>query len=228
MAPSPKPVPDNSAHSVAPCRSSCATPGRSGRREASTDSHAGTSGNGSSCGAGGGGSGASATTFSARSSVPRRRSKRDDGVDDAVPLQVLRCLNAFGKRLAVEVLVDARAEESDERARLRDRDVSQRPPRREHAAGGRVPQVDQVGEMRALVQLDGGGDLDHLQERDSALLHAGAARARRRQQRQPFGGRPRDGGGDPFGRGHPDRTGEEVELARHHRHAPPEDAALAR
>ena len=80
--------------------------------------------------------------------------------------------------------------------------------------------------MRALVQLDGRGDLHHLQERDRALLHAGAARARRRQQRQPFGGRPLDGHGDPLGRRHPDRAGEEVELARHHRDPPAEDAAL--
>ena len=94
-----------------------------------------------------------------------------------------------GKRLAVELLVDPRAEEPDQRARLGGGDVAQRTPRREHPAGGRVAQVHQVGQMRLLVQADGRGDLDHLQERDGALLHAGAARTRRRQQRQPLGGR---------------------------------------
>ena len=86
-----------------------------------------------------------------------------------------------------------------------------------------MAQVDQVGQVRLLVQRDGRGDLDHLQERDGALLHAGAARARRRQQRQPFGGRALHGGGDALGRGHADRAGQEVELAGHHR----EVAALA-
>ena len=44
--------------------------------------------------------------------------------------------------------------------------------------------------MCPLVQFDGGGDLDHLQERDRALLHAGATRTRRREQRQPLDRRP--------------------------------------
>ena len=55
----------------------------------------------------------SATTFSVRSSVVRSRSERHHAVDDAVPLQVLRRLDAGRERLAVQVLVDPRAEESD-------------------------------------------------------------------------------------------------------------------
>ena len=35
------------------------------------------------------------------------------------------------------------------------------------------------------------------------------------------------GGRDPFGGGHPDRAGQEVELARHHSDAPSEDGAFA-
>ena len=103
---------------------------------------------------------------------------RDDAVDDAVPVQVLRGLDARRERLAVEVLVDPRPEEADQRARLGGGDVAQRPPRREHPAGRRVPQIHQVGQMRLLVQFDRGGDLDHLQEGDRALLHAGAAGTR--------------------------------------------------
>ena len=142
-------------------------------------------------------------------------------------LQVLRGLDAGGKRFAVEVLVDPRAEKPDQRTRLGRGDVPERTPGGEHPAGGRVAQVHQVRQMRPLVQFDGRGDLDHLQERDGALLHAGAARARRRQQRQPLGRRPLHRGGDPLGGGHPDRAGQEVELAGHQRHAAAEDRALA-
>ncbi|ETB14765.1 hypothetical protein O972_17200 [Mycobacterium avium subsp. avium 10-9275] len=144
-----------------------------------------------------------------------------------MPLQVLRGLDALGERLAVELLVDPRAQEADQRARLGDRDMTQRTPRREHPAGGRIAQINQVGQVRLLVQADGRRDLHHLQERDRALLHPGAARARRGQQRQPLGRRPLHRGGDPFGRGHPDRAAEKAELAHHHRDPATEDAALA-
>lgn len=60
------------------------------------------------------------------------------------------------------------------------------------------------------VQFDSRGNLDHLQERDRALLHAGTAGARRRQQRQPFGRRALHRSGDPFGRGHADRAARNV------------------
>ena len=142
-------------------------------------------------------------------------------------LQVLGGLDAGRERFAVELLVDPRTEETDQRARLGDGDVAQRAPRREHPAGRRVAQVDQIGQVGLLVQGDGRGDLDHLQERDGALLHPGATGARRRQQRQPLGGGALDRGGDPLGRGDPDRAGQEVELADHHRHPAPEHPALA-
>ena len=59
-------------------------PGRSGRREATTESQAGTSGIGSAGGAAGGAPGGSAMTVSARSSVGRSASSGDHAVDDAV------------------------------------------------------------------------------------------------------------------------------------------------
>ncbi len=74
VASSPRPVPDSSTRSDVPCRNRYPTPGRSGRRDASTDSHAGTSGTGAASGNGGGTSGGSATTFSVRSSVERNAS----------------------------------------------------------------------------------------------------------------------------------------------------------
>lgn len=151
----------------------------------------------------------------------------DHAVDHPVPLQVLRGLDPGGKRFAVELLVDARAQETDQRAGLGDGDVSQRAPRREHPAGGRIAQVDQVGQVCLLVQGDGCGDLDHLQECDCAFLHAGAAGARRRQQRQPLRRCTLHRGGDPFGRRHTDRAAEEAEFTDHHRYAATEDPALS-
>ena len=81
--------------------------------------------------------------------------------------------------------------------------------------------------MRMLVLLHGGGDLDHLQERDRALLHPGTARARRGQQRQPLAGGAFHRRGDPFCCRHADGPGEEVELARDDRDATPVHPALS-
>ena len=131
------------------------------------------------------------------------------------------------ERLAVEMLVDPRAEKPHQRARLGRGDVTERTPAGEHPAGGRMAQIDQIRQMRPLVQLHGRRDLDHLQERDGALLHAGAARARRRQQRQALARGPLDGGGDPLRGGDPDRAGQEVELAGHQRHGAAEHGAHA-
>ena len=158
---------------------------------------------------------------------PAQLVERDDAVDDPVPLQVLRGLDAGREWFAIEQLIHPGSEEADQSARFGDGDMSQRAPRREHPAGGRVAQVDQVGQVRPFVESDGRGDLHHLQKRDRALLHAGPAGARRGQQGQPLGGCPFHGGGDSFGRGHPDRAAEEVEFADHHRNATPEDAPLA-
>ncbi len=152
----------------------------------------------------------------------------DHTVDHPVALQVLRGLDAGRKGLVVQQLVHPRTEKPDQGAWLGHGDVAQRSPRRKDAAGGRIAQVDQVGEMRLPVQLDGRGDLHHLQKRDRALLHAGAAGARRRQQRQPLGSRALHSGGDPFGGGHADRAGEEAEVADHHRDPPSKHAPFAR
>jgi hypothetical protein len=55
-----------------------------------------------------------------------------------------------------------------------------------------MPQVDQVGQMSGLVRGDRRGDLHHLQERDGAFLHAGAAGGGRGNYRQALGGGPFD------------------------------------
>ena len=84
---------------------------------------------------------------------------RDDAVDEAVGVEVLRGLHALGERPVVERLVDPRPEEADQRTRLGDGHVAERAPGRHHAAGGRVPQVDEVGQPGLLVRRDRRGDL---------------------------------------------------------------------
>jgi len=53
-----------------------------------------------------------------------------------------------------------------------------------------MAQVDEIGQVRPLVQFDGRRDLDHLQERDGSLLHTGAARARDASSGSRSAGRP--------------------------------------
>ncbi len=144
---------------------------------------------------------------------------RQDRVDDAVGVEVLRGLDAVGERPAVERLVDARTEEAHERARLGDGDVAERAPRRHHAAGGGVAEVDEVGETRGAVGRDSGRDAHHLHEGGRALLHAGAAADRGGDQGESLAGGALDAGDDPVRRGAPDRAGQEGELA--HQHADP-------
>ena len=136
----------------------------------------------------------------------------DDGVDQAVPEEVLGGLDALGERRAVERLVDAGAEEADERAGLRGADVAEGAEAGEHAAGRGVAQVDEVGQARGAVRGDGGGDLHHLEERDRALLHAGAAGRRAGDHRDALGGGALDGAHEALGGGDADRAGEEGEL----------------
>ena len=148
-------------------------------------------------------------------------------VDDAAIGEVLGGLHAGRERPALHDLVDLGPEEADQGAGLGDRDVRQRSPRGEDAAGRRVTQIDQVGQARRAVVHDRAGDVDHVHERGGALLHAGAAGRGRRQQRYALGGRPADGGHDPVGRGLPDRSGEEAELVDEHGHGPAVHQAAA-
>jgi len=150
----------------------------------------------------------------------------DDGVDETVAEEVLGDLDTLGEVALVQRLVDPRPEEADQGARLGDGQLPQRPPRREHATGRGMAQVDEVGQPGRLVPRDRRGDLHHLDERAGALLHPGAARHRRGQQRQARCGRPFDRVGETFGGGGADRPGEEGELTDHHGHPPSVDAAL--
>ena len=143
---------------------------------------------------------------------------RDDGVDDAVRGEVLGRLDVVGERLAVQRLEDLGAEEADQGAGLTDGHVRQRAPGGEDAAGGRVPQVDEVGQAGGSVVHQRPGDLDHPDERGRPLLHAGAPRRGGREHGQSLGRGAPDGGGDPVGRRASDRAGQEAELVDQHHH----------
>ena len=130
--------------------------------------------------------------------------------------EVLRGLHALGERLAVQRLEDARPEEADQRPRLGDGDVPERAPGRHHPAGGRVAQVDEVGQAGRLVRGDGRRDPDHLHEGGGALLHPGAAAGRRGQQRDALGGGAFDRGDQAVGGRPADAPRQERELAGHH------------
>ena len=180
---------------MAAVRSSRRTPGRSGRRDAGDDvPGVRRSGRRRRCRRRSGRGTADVAVPVARGehvAAPGRATSAissggDDGVDEAVREQVLGGLHALGERLAVQRLVDPRAEEADQRARLGDGHVAERPPGGQHPAGRRGAQVDQVGQPGLLVRGDRRGDPDHLHERDRALLHPGAAGDRRGQQRQPL------------------------------------------
>ena len=151
----------------------------------------------------------------------------DDGVDDAVLVQVLPGLHIVRELLPVDGFEHAGPEEADERSGFGHGDMSQGSPGGEDAAGGRVAQVDEVGQTGPFVGDDGVGDLDHRQEGDRALLHPRPARGGSGQQRQPFERGPFDGVDEAFGRGDADRAGEEAEFADDHGHAASGDRALA-
>ena len=147
---SPAPVPDRPTTSVAAVRSSRRTPGRSSRRDAVTTSQAlrpssGSSASVPSSAVGRSASGDVAVPGGPGGEHPQRPVGdlgdllvRDDGVDQAVVGQVLGGLHARRERLAVERLVDPRAQEADRGAGLGDRDVAGRAPRGEHPAERRV------------------------------------------------------------------------------------------
>ena len=112
-----------------------------------------------------------------------------DAVDDAVVLEVLGQLHVLGERPAVQGLEHLGPEEADQRARLGHGHVRQRAPGRVDAAGGRVAEVGQVGQLGGPVLHQRARDLDHLDERRSPLLHPGAAARGAGQDREPLGGR---------------------------------------
>ena len=99
-----------------------------------------------------------------------------DHVDHAVRQQIFGALEALGKLLADGLLDDARTGEADERAGLGDVDVAQHGVGGRDAAGGRIGQHDDVGQLGVAQALHGDGRARHLHKRQDAFLHARTAR----------------------------------------------------
>ena len=125
--------------------------------------------------------GAPAGSSSARSRMPAISSGGDDGVDDAARVEVLRGLHALGERPCRRA---PRRPAGPRKPTSAPGSATvtwpERAPRRHHAAGGGVAQVDEVRQPGDLVRRDRLGDPHHLHERRRALLHPGAAADRRR------------------------------------------------
>ena len=151
----------------------------------------------------------------------------DDGVDDAVGVEVLGRLHAVGEGPSVERLVDPRAEEPHQGARLGDGHVAEGAPGGHHPAGRGVAQVDQVGESGGLVRRDRLADPHHLHEGRRPLLHPGAAADRGSEQREALAGGALDRRHQPVGGVAPDRAGQEAELPGDHGHAATSQPPLA-
>ena len=120
----------------------------------------------------------------------------DDDVEHAVLEQKLAALESFGQRLADGLLDDARAGESDEGFRLGDVDVAEHREARRDAAGRRIGQDRDVGELRAIQTGQAGADLGHLHQRQRAFHHARAAGARHDDERHAPGDGTLDRPGD--------------------------------
>ena len=103
---------------------------------------------------------------------------RHDRVDDPLRGEVLGGLHAFGERLAGQSGVHLGAEEPDQRPGLGDGDVAERSPGGVDAAGGRVPQVHEVGQPGGAVVHQRAGDLHHLARTPACPPASGCRRTR--------------------------------------------------
>ena len=116
-------------------------------------------------------------------------SARHNGIRETVLQEELRALEAFRELAAYGLLNNTLAGKADQSARLRENNVAEHRKACGHAAHGRVGQNGDK-ELAALLQsaecLRG---LNHLHERDDALLHSRAAGAGVENDRELFLGR---------------------------------------
>ncbi len=117
-------------------------------------------------------------------------------VDHSVLILELRSVTTRRQLDLERALDDARAGEADEGRLFGDDDVTEGGKAGEDAGGEGIGADDDEGNALAPQETDDGGGLRHLQERDDALLHAGAAGGgehheglARRRQRLPRRGR---------------------------------------
>ena len=142
-----------------------------------------------------------------------------DLVDHPVAHERLARLEVLGELLPRGLLDELGSGEADERAGLRDDDVTEHRERGGHTAEGRVGEDRDVGESGIGVATGGSARLGHLHEREHALLHARAARCGHEHDGEP----PRSGqlerAGDLLAHDRPHRRADEPEVHRseHHR-----------
>ena len=153
---------------------------------------------------------------------------RQDGVDDAVGVEVLRGLHALGERLAVERLVDPRPEEADQGARARrpsrGRASPTTPSRRRWWGGagrrgraGRRPCAPRPPAVIRTICTNAG--VPSCIRVPPLIGPASSGRPSRVARSIAATSRSADGPAD--------RAGQEAELAHHDRHPPPVHQALA-
>src|SRR5690554_5206362 len=107
----------------------------------------------------------------------------DDRVEHAVFQQKLRSLKAFGEFLPDGLLDDARPRKSDERARLGEVHIAEESKTCGDAPRRRIAQIRDERNARFAEEADGAHALGHLHEREGALLHPGAPRGRKNDER---------------------------------------------
>ena len=133
-------------------------------------------------------------------------------VDHAVGEQVLGLLKAFRQLFADGLLDDARAGETDQRARLGDLHVAEHGVRGGDAAGRRIGQHDDVGLARLLQLLHGDRGARHLHQGQNAFLHARAAGGGKQHERAAFLHRGVETLDDRLARRHAERAAHEIEI----------------
>ena len=150
--------------------------------------------------------------------------RRDHRVQQAVREQVLRALHPARQAFAVQGGVHLGPEKPDEGVRLGGGDVTEGSPRRHDTTRCGVTQVDHERQSGRPVGDDRCGQWNHLQEGQSALLHAGASRGGHRQQWQPTGGGAANRGRQASGGRDAHRSTQESEIERDDRHRQPAQA----
>ena len=133
-------------------------------------------------------------------------------VDHAVLEEILGPLEAIGKLFADRLLDDARAGEADQRAGFGKVHVAEHGVGRGDAAGGRVRQHDDVGELHITKGVDRHRRARKLHQREHALLHAGAARGGKEDERLPPLARRHQAFDHRLARRHAERAAHEVEI----------------
>ena len=133
-------------------------------------------------------------------------------VDHAVVVQIFGALETFRQFLADGLLDHARAGEADQRAGLGDLHVAEHGVGGGDAAGGRIGQHHDVGQLRLAQHLHADRGARHLHQRQNAFLHARAAGGREHDEGRFLLDRELEPAHDRLARGHAERAAHEIEI----------------